>query len=151
MRLSADFLEKISNAAHAETDFMTPVFMSDGKSFLDSIAVHYINLSNRWRINHKHRASGIGGVMIVRKQIHNAIHGFPDRATYDDTIYVQRLQHFNATAQYIENLRVVTSSRRIAKDGVFLWLLRFTPEDSFAGRALMKIMGEGYGKHYGHY
>jgi glycosyltransferase involved in cell wall biosynthesis len=152
MRLPKDFLELTGELIRQhDADFMTPTFLSDGESIVDTVLVKRINTYNR-RMIRRSKAAGIGGLMIVRKAAHDASGGFPGDIIKDDQGYLERLNAHGVTAYYAANLYAINSSRRVRQDGLLKLLLGFLPEASPSARVASRLTRRNvHGRTYGHY
>ena len=153
MRLKPDFLEKLRAAAEQHpADFITPVFVSDGQSRVDTLSIHAVNTKNRHEIRRRHKVAGIGGVMVVRKAMHDIVGGFPEDVNQDDMAYANRLNQAKATAYFASDIQVINSSRRLREEGTLEWLLGVLPEHSKATKVLGRLLRRDLSKrNYGHY
>ncbi len=152
MRLPDGFLAKIREVSSDHpVDFISPAFRSDGKHRGDAFSIRQMNTYNR-RMIANGKVAGIGGVMIVRKAIHDSVGGFPEDVAQDDMGYVARLTAAGATAYYAGDAYAINSSRRLRQEGTLKWLLSMLPEHSRATTLLSRILRKDVTKkEYGHY
>ncbi|HEY4161131.1 MAG TPA: glycosyltransferase [Candidatus Saccharimonadales bacterium] len=153
MRLPTTFLADTRTVVQEHpVDFITPAFLSDGKHLVDTLSIKSINARNRRIISQSNKVAGIGGVMVVRKAVHDKTGGFPENVAQDDMAYVDQLNKHRATAYFAGNIRVVNSSRRLQEEGTLRWLLGVLPEDAITTRAISRLLGHDVSKRaYGHY
>lgn len=156
VRIPKNFIEEINKSlVKAAPDFLTPKYKTDTGSYLiDHFMVWGINLVIKIDIQLFHKVFGIGGVMCVRRTLHEQIGGFNNSdVTYDDIRYINKLNELKASSIYRPDLKVIVSSRRTKKDGRLAVLLRFISEDTLLSkRVIQPMMSKAdKDKKYGHY
>lgn len=151
MRVPSNFLSTADQILreHPEIDFITPTFASDGGSRLDTFIVRLINANSRRLINQQHKVAGIGGTMIVRRTLHEAIGGFQD-IDQEDAAYVATIDKRRAKAYFMDDVVVTNSSRRAQKDGTLSLLLDFLPRGARTTKLIYTLSGKTP-RQYGHY
>lgn len=155
IRIPKDLIEKITTSLdNTPVDFLTPRYKSDGQHIVDSGLMWHIN--NLMLINFRllKRLWAIGGVMVVKRTMHDKIGGFSQKLKVGDDIdYSRKLRKHGASFIYLNNVQVFHSSRRFQGYGVPKAILALLTENSKAGKwvfqpALQKF---GRGRKYGHF
>lgn len=151
MQVAPSFLKQVEDTITEQAvDFITPRFSGDGRGILNSWLVHNVDRRNRRAIRHQNTIAGVGGLMIVKKSIHDKIGGFPE-GVREDQEYINHLNLLGASAYYAHSIVAVHGSRREQIESPVRWILGTIPDDSVAGKTISLITGDRYKKKYGHY
>lgn len=156
IRIPKNFVEEINKSLRTQSpDFLTPKYRTDDNAtLLDHFMIRGVNWKMNKDIQKRGGVFGIGGVMCVRRSLHERVGGFKESIqTYEDVEYVKALADQRISAVYRPDLEVIVSSRRTLKDGKTVVFLRFVSEDSIISkRAIQPLLRKlGKEKKYGHY
>lgn len=135
-------------------DFITPKYKSDGKHIIDSYLFWTVDILLYLSNKVFGKLFGIGGVVCVKKSLHNKVGGFNEKMqAHNDIDYIDRLKKKAPIFAYLSNLTVVHSSRRYAHESPPQALLTLLRENTGLGRWFIQpfLSKRGRGKKYGNH
>lgn len=141
-----DYLEK------DPVDFISPKYRSDGGHFADTLLFWVVNNALYLRMKILKRIFGIGGVMIIRRSLHEQVGGFdPNRQAHNDMDYLKKLKRQRPSFAYLDSLVVTHSSRRYQNQSMVQALFSLLKENTIFGVWFIQpaLQKRGRGKRYG--
>jgi len=115
-RLPINFFELLDKTARSNPDFISPLFKTEGRHPFDHLHVFAINSYTRW-CSRFGKVAGMGGLMCVKRTVHQQIGGFNHELLYcDDIDYLNKLMEAGVSSELLD-VKVLTSNRRLEKYG----------------------------------
>lgn len=149
------FIETINTFLEVNpVDFASPKYRSDGGHIADSALFWIVNLALFVRTRILRRIFGIGGVMCVRRSLHETIGGFDaGRQAHNDMEYLKKLKRQKPSFAYLDEMVVTHSSRRYQDQNIFQAAMSLIKENTILGVWLIQpaLQKKGRGKRYGHH
>jgi len=148
-----NFIKRISEFIDkAQVDFISPKYRSDGGHFADTLLFWIVNNALYIRVKVFKRIFGIGGVMVVRRTLHELIGGFDtERQAHNDMDYLKKLKPQQPSFAYLSDLVVTHSSRRYQNQNMIQASFSLLKENTVLGVWFIQpaLQKRGRGKRYG--
>lgn len=90
-----------------------------------SLKIFYFISNWYFCLTQKIHPHGYGGIIFTSRKLHNEIKGFRDIVPFEDQDYILRANKISRSFRILTNPVVLTTSRRIEKDGYFYVIFRY--------------------------
>ncbi len=155
MRIPDYLIQKLVEASNENSvDILITNFRSDGGHSADRFIIWGIRLMMSLYNNWLHKVMGIGGVICVKRQLHERAGGFNEnKGWHDDIEYYEKLREFKPNYIFLKDLETIPSSRRF-KDKSFIrgFGIIFFENNALARHFFQPVLKNlGKNKKYGHY
>lgn len=141
MRIEPDFIEQLAlRASTKRVDFVSPRLKTESHHPVDHLIVWGLNFWNYfYHMLLRRRVGLVGGAMLIKKSIHEAIGGYnPKLREFDDVDYMMKMWRHKVSFAFCWKVAANHSNRRLVEQGRFTSIIQGLSEHHFLVRHVVR-------------